>query len=367
MKKAFVTVLSVLSLLIAPISASAAITSINGQNGAAQTLATTTATSTMHMKIVSSGNTHTFQWDNTPWRVDQGGTGKTSFTSGELLYGNGTSALNSTTGGTLGYVLQFNGSFPTWVSTSSLGLVAGNDGEIQFNNNGVFGADSNLKWSPLNFGGASLITRHIRGRAYFQQTSSSTPAEVALDPGVDSQDGGGTFSYGGNLTLSGGAGHGAAINRSGGAYLYSGDVDNGASPVISLDPLECPTSGACSGGAIEIILAGSQNAHDVVGKLSIARNYVAGEADLDISPLTDVRNFSFPDASGTFGLLEANQKWTGANTFSQGAVGTTTVNFGAMGSTTSHVCFNTKTSGGQDMSFYFNDSYQMVVEPNPCQ
>jgi hypothetical protein len=78
------------------------------------------------------------------------------------------------------------------------------------------------------------------------------------------------------------------------------------------------------------------------------------------------RLFSFPDASGTFGLLQANQAWTGANTFAQSPIGTTTVNFGQMGSSTSHVCFNTKNTDGQDISFFFVGT-SMVVESNVCQ
>src|SRR5215475_8579772 len=96
MKKTLATVLSLFSLLIDPVSASAAINNINGQNGTSQTFATTSAaTTTMHMKIVSSGNTHTFQWDNSPWSVAQGGTGRTSFPVGELIFGNGTGALDT--------------------------------------------------------------------------------------------------------------------------------------------------------------------------------------------------------------------------------------------------------------------------------
>jgi hypothetical protein len=49
------------------------------------------------MKIVPSANTHTFQWDNSPWTVNQGGTGRTSFPVGAFLVGNGTNPLSSAT------------------------------------------------------------------------------------------------------------------------------------------------------------------------------------------------------------------------------------------------------------------------------
>src|SRR5262245_31971132 len=81
--------------------------------------------------------------------VGQGGTGWGNFASGGLLYGNGTSPLATTSAGTLGYVLQFNGSIPTWVSTSSLGIVStvvagGSDKQIQFNDGGSFGGNAKL-------------------------------------------------------------------------------------------------------------------------------------------------------------------------------------------------------------------------------
>ena len=73
----------------------------------------------------------------------------------------------------------------------------------------------------------------------------------------------------------------------------------------------------------------------------------------------------FPSYSGTFGLLETSQIWTGNNTFSKGT-GTTTVNFGTIGDSTSHVCFNTKNTDGDDISFFFVGT-SMVVENNACQ
>src|SRR5262245_19239630 len=95
MKQKLAALFSVLSLLIVPAPSLAAINNINGQNGTSQTLATTTDATAMHIKIVSSANTHTFQWDNSPWSVAQGGTGRTSFPVGELIFGNGTGALDT--------------------------------------------------------------------------------------------------------------------------------------------------------------------------------------------------------------------------------------------------------------------------------
>lgn len=84
--KKLVSLVSALVLLAAPAVSLANINTLNSLNATGQFLATTTATTTMHMKIVSATNTHTFQWDNTPWRVDQGGTGATAFSNGSVLF-----------------------------------------------------------------------------------------------------------------------------------------------------------------------------------------------------------------------------------------------------------------------------------------
>ena len=242
MKKTLVTVLSLFSLLIAPASTFAAVNNINGQNGQTQTLATTTGATTMHMTIVSAANTHTFQWDNSPWSVNQGGTGQTTFTAGALIYGDGTNPLATDP------------------------LLSWNSGEL------------------------------LAGRAlYF----NDYPGEWYID----------------------------------------------------------------ASGSIDGLFLNSPDAGSVVSFAAPGH----GQATFDISAFTNTKKvFSFPDYNGTFGLLEANQNWTGANTFDQGPVGTTTVNFGHMGSSTSHVCFNTKNTDGQDVSFFIVGT-SIVVEANACQ
>ncbi|MDR3450635.1 MAG: hypothetical protein P4M15_12990 [Alphaproteobacteria bacterium] len=53
--------------------------------------------------------------------------------------------------GTNGYVLQTNGSGVTsWVAQSGATTPAGSSGQIQFNNSGSFGADSNFFWDSTN-------------------------------------------------------------------------------------------------------------------------------------------------------------------------------------------------------------------------
>lgn len=72
-----------------------------------------------------------------------GGTGQSSYTAGDLLYASGTSALSKLGIGTNGYILQSNGSAPTWVAASTVvGGAAGSNTQIQYNNSGALGASS---------------------------------------------------------------------------------------------------------------------------------------------------------------------------------------------------------------------------------
>jgi hypothetical protein len=93
---------------------------------------------------------------------------------------------------------------------------------------------------------------------------------------------------------------------------------------------------------------------------------VHGALLLDIDALIGGKTLTFRDLSGTVSLLEADQTWTGNNTFSKGTAATTTVNIGELGDVTSHACFNTKNTDGQDVSFYIVGT-SIVVEANVCQ
>ena len=151
MTKYISTLLAAFVSLVPAISLAQGVGQINGNGNANQTLATTTGTTTMHMQITTDQGTHTFQWDNTPWRVDQGGTGQTSFTPGALIYGNGTAPFAMTAAGNLGDILQFNGTIPTWVSPSSIfGLLAADQ---TWTGNNTFAGQVNLPSTVPNVTG----------------------------------------------------------------------------------------------------------------------------------------------------------------------------------------------------------------------
>lgn len=110
--------------------------------------------------------------------------------------------------------------------------------------------------------------------------------------------------------------------------------------------------------------SGNINLNAPSGLIAIMANSLY-QAVLNTSLLTNHRNINLPDFDGTFSLLEANQVWSGDNTFSKGASATTTVTFGEIGDISSKVCFNTKNTDGNDISFYFVGT-SMVIENNIC-
>jgi len=81
-----VTAFFIAFIVVSPHIASAEIDRINNLSNSSQFLATTTGATSAHLKIFSANRTHTFQWDGTPWLVNQGGTGATSFSNGGLLF-----------------------------------------------------------------------------------------------------------------------------------------------------------------------------------------------------------------------------------------------------------------------------------------
>ncbi len=100
------------------------LTALNGLTDASQAFATTSDTN-IGFTITSSGSTHTFTstWSGT-LAVSRGGTGLGTLPQGEILIGNGTSALTSTTTtnlkNSLALNLVENTALSTWVGTTNI-------------------------------------------------------------------------------------------------------------------------------------------------------------------------------------------------------------------------------------------------------
>lgn len=80
--------------------------------------ALTTATSLVSIGTVTSGT-----WHATPITEVYGGTGQSSYTTGDTLYASATNTLSKLPIGSTGYVLTVSGGIPTWAAPSTSGTV----------------------------------------------------------------------------------------------------------------------------------------------------------------------------------------------------------------------------------------------------
>lgn len=86
MKKILIPLVSVIAFFVVPSVSFAGINSLNGLSTTAQTFATSTAPNSPHLLVQSSGTVHTFKWNGTPWLLNQGGTGTTTFIAGSIPF-----------------------------------------------------------------------------------------------------------------------------------------------------------------------------------------------------------------------------------------------------------------------------------------
>jgi hypothetical protein len=130
------------------------------QTGVTQTLATSSDTN-LQLTITSSGNTHTF----TPvWTgilsVIRGGTGLSSVGDGQLVYGSGSTALNTLATSTGGFLTNaYTTGRPQWSATSTLNLDASVivSGALAIARGGT-NATSFSSSQPVYFNGTSLVS-----------------------------------------------------------------------------------------------------------------------------------------------------------------------------------------------------------------
>jgi hypothetical protein len=83
---------------------------VNGTNGVATTNVTTLS------NLSSIGTVTSGTWNATAIGPTYGGTGQTSYATGDILYASATNTLSKLTAGTNGYVLTLSGGVPTWAA-----------------------------------------------------------------------------------------------------------------------------------------------------------------------------------------------------------------------------------------------------------
>lgn len=125
---------------------------------AADTLSALPKNTTATRYLANTGTSNNPQWDQVNLTngvtgilpVGTGGTGWANVTSGAVLYGNGASALATTTAGTGGYVLAYLNGVPTWAATTTLSTITGTlalnkggtNGSLVASNGGIVYSDA---------------------------------------------------------------------------------------------------------------------------------------------------------------------------------------------------------------------------------
>ncbi len=144
--------------------------------------------------------------------VANGGTGWTNIVSGTILYGNGSSALATTSAGTAGNVLALLGGVPTWTATTTFSTgLAYMSGNVTLNT-----ANANT-WTALQqFSNASTTLFSAYGPAYFGSSATSSfssTGTLTLASALTVGNGGtGATSFGQGWLFS--SGDGAALSAS---------------------------------------------------------------------------------------------------------------------------------------------------------
>jgi hypothetical protein len=112
--------------------------------------------------------------------VANGGTGLTTIPAGNVVIGNGTSALYGIAPGTAGNVLTSIAG--AWVSNAAVGgggSPGGSTTQVQFNNTGSFAGDANLTFSGSTLTSANLIVSNL---TVSQAVFSSATKQLVSNP-----------------------------------------------------------------------------------------------------------------------------------------------------------------------------------------
>lgn len=98
--------------------------------------------------ITTLGTVTTGTWSATAIGPTKGGTGQTTYATGDLLYASASNTLSKLAAGTNTHVLTLSGGVPTWAAPSGGGgTPGGSTTEVQYNSSGSFAADSTFTFN----------------------------------------------------------------------------------------------------------------------------------------------------------------------------------------------------------------------------
>lgn len=290
--RVFVTTLftvTSISLLFPPKSL-AVIQSINGQTGQTQTFQNDT-----NVTISSSNNVHSLGWQGY-LSLSRGGTGAGSFANGSIPFiWNGIFAENNSN------LYWDNTNKRLGIGTSSPTSTLDVNGNTTVTGNlNVSGTITTINLIPysgatgnVDLGDHRLILGVPNGNGIVQ--------------GADSSDN--PYQAGGALNLVGGVGkgggQGGAVTVGGGGGFFGGSVYiKGGQGLIN------------DGGDV-LFYTGASTGTGSSGKFKfLDYGQTSTFGILDFTSLSSAdKTFIFPNASGTFGLLQSDQIWSGLNSF----------------------------------------------------
>lgn len=337
------------SFFLTPANAYAVVQTLNGQTGNTQSFANDT-----NVTISSSSNIHSLNWQGL-LGISRGGTNASSFTNGSIFFYNGSafSQDNSNlfwdnTNNRLGIgtnsptnTLSVNGNLDVSGTINSTNLIPyigatqdldlGSRSIIMGLDSSIFTLDAitnNTDAISMNFGTGSGLGSGQGGNTTF-----------TLGNGGDVGNGG-TFSFN--------AGDGGSTSGNGGYYdIRAGDAQGGNSNGGSFNFYAGAGSGTGSDGTFTFDSGG-------------------GAVIFDLSNLAGAggKFFTFPNAEGTFGLLQTDQTWTGLNKF-EGSNSTVYV-----GSTATPGCIVLGDTGGSSVTYVTANAGVLSAsstKPSNCQ
>jgi Chaperone of endosialidase len=261
--------------------------------------------------------------------VSNGGTGVTSVTSGSLIYGNGSSALNSLSIGTSGQYLSSSGTAPQWSSAAAMTSV--NDTNVTLTLGGspstsLFNATSlTLGWTgqlSISRGGTNATATPTAGAVAYGTGTAYAFTSAGTSGQVLTSNGSGTPTW---TTISPGAG--GVVTFSAGSTGFSPSTATNGNVVLSgtlaigsggTNGTATPTAGAVAYGT------GTAYAFTSAGTTGQVLTSNGASAPTWATPSTGVSSFN----AGTTGFTP-NSATTGAITLA----GTLNVTNGGTGLT----------------------------------
>lgn len=320
--------LAFLAFLVAtPTDAFAVMQSLNGQTGSTQTFQNDS-----NVTISSSGNTHTFGWAG-QLPISRGGTGASSFTNGSIPFiSNG--------------IFSQNNSKFFWDNVNNrLGIGISSPTQTLEVNGSVAIANTTNNYAgdhDIFFGGGQTNTGHIYG-LNAPNGSLMDGSSIAIIAGV-----GDNYLSGGHVEVNGGYG-GSGGGNGGRLELSGGDA----------------TGGNGSGGNVEF-RTGLKVGSGTYGVYKFFDPSQSNAGVLDFSLINSSnKTFTFPNVSGTFGLIEGDQTWNGLNKFEASSNSTIYV-----GSSTKTSCIALGDSDGSGITYVtVNDGVMTAstTKPSFCQ